>query len=71
MYDVARLTRQTGHFTDFYTADVEISGVGSIEVSYDIKNRNLILHQWYRFTEEILAPLRTYLNDYFESLLAK
>lgn len=68
-FEVKKLERITSGEFDLNTARVVLDDGLRLNVTYDRRSRNLIIHRWYKLSEERHSRLREALEQYFADLL--
>ena len=58
-----------GNESKFYTAKARYNNI-NFNITYDCKNENIIIHEWYKFNKELLTEVTEELKRYFNNKAA-
>lgn len=66
---IAKENLHIGNKSKFYTAKSRYSDV-NFNITYDCKNGNVTIHEWYKFNSNQLATITEELTKYFKNKAA-
>ena len=70
-YEVKNLKHSKGSVFDLDIAKVVLDNGMSVDVTYDRKQNNLIVHGWYKLADDVHERLRAELSRFFLDRMRK
>lgn len=66
---ITKSNLHTGNQSKFYTAKASYNDI-ILNITYDCKSQNIIIHEWYKLNENQIAEVIAELKKYFENTAA-
>lgn len=65
-FTVTKFRRHTGNDSDYYTIKVIYKGI-KLNITYDIHKKSIVVHEWYKLTEEQLLDVQEKIDVYIKN----
>lgn len=65
-FAITKFKRHTGNNSDYYTIKVIYKGI-KLNITYDICEKSIIIHEWYKLTKEQLLEVQVRINTYIKN----
>lgn len=65
-FTVNKFRRHTGNDSDYYTIKAIYKGI-KLNITYDIHKKSIVVHEWYKLTEEQLLDVEEKINVYIKN----